>query len=309
MKKKTLLMLVDDRRYIRANCYQRQLAEVLESEYDVRMISLREIKYLPWANPKKYDRVLSVLRLRTLNDNLDVVARFLKDTRLHIYEQDIWYSYMDDSPWKGAYGRIHSRLNVASFLVTTKWWTDFAAQRGIPAQFVRMGMLPRYCEMGPAWEDRPIPLGFQGTVHPHRKAFYDALEGMGFPVDVLKSVPYEGYLENLHKMRIYIHTEEAPWRVNGQIIPRNALWIKDTEVAARGTFAIRDYEEESKAYGISELPTIYTYRKVSDIPSMIDEINHMSPKARAERMRASVETMRKRNDWMTVVRAIEATSA
>lgn len=309
MKKKTLLMLVDGRRYIRSNCYQRQLAEVLETEYDVRMISMKEIKYLPWANPRKYDRVLSVLRQRTLADQLPMIARFLKDTPLCIYDQDVWHAYMDDSPWKGCYPRILAALNVKSFLLTTKWWTDYVTARGIPAKFVRMGMLPRYCVAGPSWEDRCYDVAFQGTIHSHRKAFYGALEKMGVHIDVLRSAPYEEFLKNLDLMRIYIHTEDAPWMVDGQLVPRNALWIKDTEVAARGVFAIRDHEDEAFSYGIDELPTIYTFRKVEDVPSIIKEIQSMDPKIRNEKMLHSVEVMRKRHDWMTVVRAIEESYA
>lgn len=306
MKKQTLLMLVDDRCYIRANCYQRQLAETLEQQYDVSMIGLKEIKYLPWRKPSKYDRVLSVLRQRTLADNLTNIQQYLEATSLFIYDQDPWQAYMDDSPWKGCYPRIMSALNVRGLLLTTQWWTDFVSKQGIPARFVRMGMLPRYCDAGPSWEQRQYPLGFQGTIHSHRKVFFDQLAEMGLHVDVLKSVPYEGYLENLHKMQIYIHTEDAPWQVDGKIIPRNALWIKDTEVAARGTFAIRDHEDESACYDIKELPTIYTYKNVSDIPSIIQEIRGMDPVKRNKCMRDAAQRMKERDDWMTVVRAMEA---
>lgn len=109
----------------------------------------------------------------------------------------------------------------------------------------------------------------------------------------------------LHDTQIYIHSEDAPWMLNGKWMPRNALWIKDAEVAARGCFAIRDYEDESAAYDIAELPTIFTFREVAEVPEIIHRIQHMPSAERAERMRTSVERMRQRNDWMTVVDAIE----
>lgn len=305
MNKKSLLMLVDSRSYIRDNCYQGQLAEVLKENYHVTMISLKEIKYIPWANPKSYDKVLSVLKLRTLDDHIDVIAKFLKDTPLYIYEQDVWQAYMDDSPWKGAYVRILEKLNVVTFMLTTKWWTEFVTARGVPAKFVRMGMLQRYCNGGPAWENRHHGLAFQGTLHPHRKAFYDQLKSYGLQVEFLKSRPYDQFLKALHDMRIYIHTEDAPWCVDGKIIPRNALWIKDTEAAARGAFAIRDHEDEAYAYGINELPTIFTYRNVSEVPDIIAQIEDMDPVDRNRRMQESAQKMYERNDWMTVVRAME----
>ena len=148
-------------------------------------------------------------------------------------------------------------------------------------------------------------LGFQGTLHPHRRAFYARLEQIGFKVEVLASAPYKSYLENLHRMRIYLHTEDAPWTVDGQVIPRNALWIKETEVAARGTFAIRDHEHEAEAYGIAELPTVIPYRRVEDIPEIVAQIEAMPSLERRERMVAAAETMRRRDDWASVVRAME----
>jgi hypothetical protein len=305
MKKKSLLMLVDARSYIRDNCYQGQLAEVLKENYHVTMISLKEIKYLPWANPKSYDKVLSVLKQRTLDDNLEYISKFLKDTPLYIYEQDVWQAYMDDSPWKGAYDRILKKLNVVTFMLTTKWWMEFVTARGVPATFVKMGMLQRYCDAGKKWEERAHKIAFQGTLHPHRKKFFDELAKLGVQVEFLKSRPYSDFLETLHDIQIYIHTEDAPWCVDGKVIPRNALWIKDTEAAARGAFAIRDHEDEAYAYGISELPTIFTYRAVSEVPDIILRIENMNPVERNQRMQESARVMRERNDWMTVVRAME----
>jgi hypothetical protein len=303
---KSLLLLVDSRKYIRTNCYQHQLARTLAKNFDVRMMSMREVRWLPLARPPRYDYILSVLRLRTLVESLDPISRLLGDAPLHIYDQDPWQGFMDDSPYRGAYSKIVSRLNVSGFLLTSMWWRDLVASRGLPAKFVRMGVIPEYCDAGPDWEARPIRVGFQGTLHSHRRVFYDRLNELGLKVDVLRSTPYEGYLSNLHRMRVYVHTEDAPWTVDGKLMPRNALWIKETEVAARGTFAIRDYEEEAEAYGISELPTVMPYRRVEDVPEIVAQIEAMRPSERRDRMVASAEAMRRRDDWTTVVRAIQA---
>lgn len=212
---------------------------------------------------------------------------------------------MDNSPYLGAYEDIAANLNIASFLNTSLWWRNYIRAKGLPSIFVRMGMLPSYCRLGKSWESRPVDLGFQGTLHPHRKVFFDALAGAGLTVSVFPSRSYSSYLKMLHKIQIYIHTEDDPWQLEGTWTPRNALWIKDTEVAARGCFAIRDHEDESAAYGISELPTIFTYRDIAEVPDIVSHIQGMAPRERAERMRTSVERMRERNDWMTVVDALE----
>ncbi len=300
-----LLLLVDDRKYIRSNCYQHQLAATLERNFEVTMIAARELKLLPWLPLTRYHRILSVLRLRTLDAILPRMARLLRGRPLYIYEQDVWQAFMDDSPWRGAYARIANTLNVASFLVTSRWWSRFVEDRGLPVKFVRMGMLPEMCDPGPDWNDRNVRLGFQGTLHPHRRDFYAELEHLGIRVEIFGSAPYARYLERLQCMRIYIHTERAPWMIENTLTPRNALWIKETEVAARGTFVMRDHVDESEAYTISELPTVRTFRDVSEVPGLVAEIEAMDPKERRDRMIVSAETMRRRNDWMTVVNALE----
>lgn len=302
---KRLLLLVDDRRYIQNNCYQSQLAEILRENYYVRMLSLREIRTIPLVQVKSYDRILSVLRLRSLSENLLAIARLLGTAPLYIYDQDAWQAFMDDSPWRGAYVKMAAKLNVSAFFVTSQWWRDFIVARGLPARFVRMGMLPRYCDPGPDWSDRATALGFQGTIHPHRRAFFDQLSMLGLKVNLFESEPYIAYLENLHRIRVFIHTENQPWIVDGNSLPRNALWIKETEVAARGTFSIRDYEDESVAYGIDELPTIFTFRDIGEVTAIVAHLEAMSSRERRERMVAAAETMRRRNDWMTIINAIE----
>lgn len=303
---KRLLLLVDSRSYIRSNCYQHQLAATLARCYRVRMMSAREIRFAPLVRVAAYDRVLSVLRLRTLVRLAGSLARMLGDRVLYVYEQDVWQAFMDDSPYKGAYRQLAAQLNIAAFLVTSRWWRDFVAAGGLPAKFVRMGMLPEYCNAGPAWEDRPIRLGFQGTLHPHRQAFYTQLAQMGLEVETLPPASYEAYLANLQRMRIYVHTEDAPWCVDGRMLRRNALWIKETEVAARGTFVVRDAEEESEAYDIAELPTVVPFPSREAVAEIVAWIEAMNPRERRDRMVASAETMRRRDDWMTVVQAIES---
>ena len=303
---KRLLLLVDSRNYIRSNCYQHQLATTLARHYRVRMMSAREVRFAPLIRLAAYDRVLSVLRLRTLVRLAGSLARVLGDRALYVYEQDVWHAFMDDSPYKGAYRQLTSQLNIAAFLVTSRWWRDFVVGVGLPAKFVRMGMLPEYCDAGPAWEDRPIRLGFQGTLHPHRRAFYAQLAQVGLEVKTLPPAPYAAYLQNLQRMRIYIHSEDAPWYVDGRMFRRNCAWIKETEVAARGTFVVRDAEEESEAYGISELPTVVPFPSPDAVAEIVAWIEAMNPRERRDRMVASAETMRRRDDWMTVVRAMEA---
>jgi len=306
---KRMLLVVDSLRYIKKNCYQSQLYETLKKNFKVKVVDAQKIERGLDIDMRKFDVRLSVLRLRSLQRMIDPLDTFFKSSEIFIYDQDPWESYMDGSPFKGTYKLITDRLNVRSFLNTSKWWSDYIRQQGHPSTFVRMGMLPKLCKLGKPWEKRRIHLGFQGSLHEHRKVFFDALEAEGCEVTYLPSAPYKKFLKNLHDIRIYIHTEDAPWTVNGQTMPRNALWIKDTEAAARGCFSIRDHEDECHAYDTDELQTIFTYHDVSEVPGLIRKIENMSAEEKNQRMAHAVETMRKRDDWMTVVNAIHEGSS
>lgn len=305
-KKKSLLLLADSKKYIKENCYQSQLFEVLKKHYRITFLSIDQLKRAPIYKLDRYERVLSVLRLRTIIANIDLLQQRLNGRGLYIYEQDPWEAFKDDSPYKGGYQVIDAKLNVLSFLNTSQWWSDFINSRGFRSTFVRMGMLQSYCAVGKFWDNRPIKLAFQGTLHPHRKVFYEYLANLGIFVEILPYSPYKKFLKNLQSICIYIHTEDEPWIVDGVSLKRNSLWIKESEAAARGCFVIRDYEEESKAYGISELPTIFTFNEKNEIPDLINQILSMSTEEKNLRIIKSVQAMRSRDDWRTVVDAMEA---
>ncbi len=305
MAKKKLLLLVDSVAYTQENCYQHQLLETLQIEFSVTMYPLRQINWNPFLSTKKFDFVLSVLKQRALARYIDAVSRLLDGRPLAIYDQDPWQAYIDDSTSRGCYAEFQRKLNISSLMLTSKWWANFCGKRGLPTRFVRMGMLPRYCNAGPTWSERTLELAFQGTLHPHRKAFFDELDSMGLQVSVLGSGSYASYLKNLHKIRIYIHTEDAPWQVDGQLIPRNALWIKDVEVAARGCFAIRNWDEDSTAYDINELPTISAFQKPSDVLQLVESIKAMSGSVRQQMIEETVANVRYRDDWRTVVETLK----
>lgn len=299
-----LLVIADGRRYVRNNCYLQQLYRTLRRAFDVKLITASAVGRAKTLHLERYDHVLSILRLRSLDRMLGVLAPLVAHRPIYVYEQDPWESFADDGHCAGAYERIANVLDVKAFLNTSCWWSGLVSARGLPSRFVRMGMLPELCEAGPQWRDRPVRLGFQGALHPHRRAFFSELGAMGHPVSVFPSASYRQYLRSLHNIRVYIHTENAPWVIDGKLTPRNALWIKDTEAAARGCFSIRDHEDEAFAYGIDEIPTIYTFRDVGDVPDILSEIEHLSEDEKNRRMNQAVENLRRREDWQTVVNAI-----
>jgi hypothetical protein len=300
-----LRLLIDSFLYIKSNCYQHQLLRTLELECEsITVSTIDEIVASQAFSIEHDEKVLSCLKLRTLYNNLSHIKKFLNDKEIYIYEQDPWESFKDNSPYKGAYQKIFSTLKVISFLNTSKWWSDFINSQGIKSKFVKMWMLPEYCDSSPPWHEREIDVGFCGQLHPYRKSFFDYLDTQGIKVKILDTSSYQNFLTNLSKIKIFVHNEQVEWKINGKIFPANALWIKDVEAAARGCISMRDYEEESKNYIDDKISTILTYHNFADAAQTINRLLANDKKIQHQIDR-SVQTIRDDLGWKTVLKAIE----
>lgn len=283
-----LVHLIDSREYVRANCFQHQLlAHILGQRPVYRDVTVAELR--AGAVCPEADVVLSTLRLRTLVRELEVVRRALGHAKVHVYDQDPWEAFVDGASCRGAYGRVAAALNVASFLVTSRWWARHVEAQGMPARFVRMWPLPEYCDPATPWQGRPIEVGFKGTLHPHRRASVERLARMGVNVTVLPPGPYDKFLRDLSRMRFFFHDESGEgWRIDGMPIDRNCVWIKEVEAMARGCLAIRVDDDESAAY-CEGLPALRAVRSLDDVPNVIDEARRDPARAAAD----SAETVKR----------------
>ena len=221
-----LLLLADSKRYLKQNCYQSQLLVTLQRNFKIKIVDARRIHRKRELNLEPFDHVLSVLKLRTLDVMLDALTRQMGPREISVYEQDPWEGFMDGSPYKGAYGRVNDVLNVKAFLNTSKWWSEYIKDKGLPSRFVRMGMLPEYCDVGKSTANRKIDLGFQGTIHSHRKIFFDRLGELGCQVTVSSSTPYGKFLKK-YRISGYISTQK--------MYPRNwtVQWFCETLCGSR----------------------------------------------------------------------------
>lgn len=310
-KRPTLLWIVDSRSYISNHCYQRQLYETLASFFNVNIVSIRQIRLFgKWVNPKNYDYILCSMRQRTLVEHLDTLGRFLSGRKIWIYDEDPWQAFLDSSEHKGAYYKIRDSLtthgvDIIGFLLTSRWWSEFIRSKGFRTKFVRVGMLPRFCDAGPDWKERPVSLGFQGSSKPHREKFFaDIKDRFGLEVQTFGMTTYQKFMQNLHRIKIYLHSEDAPFTVEGQSISRQCLWLKEVEAASRGAFVIRNYEEESQAYEIKSIPSIRTFRNIEEIPEIVGAISGLDDLGKRKILHESVEIIRERNDWQNIVDAI-----
>jgi hypothetical protein len=294
---KTILQLVDTVSYVRANCFQHQLAASLNEVCNLVQIELRAVLN---HDPQPFaDGIISCLKQRTVDRHLVNLQRWLDGRPIVIYDQDPWQAYMDDSPYKGTYDRVIQALNVKTFALTTQWWVDFLHTRGLPSTFVRMWVLPQYCVSRSSYLDRTKLAGFVGSVHPRRQVLLAIIEGAGIKTSVLhsNSLSYDTFLHELSKLRCFIHNEDMPVFVDGQQLNFNTgMWVKDVEAASQGCFSIRGKGEGSETY-LDALGTVLLYDDISQTPDIINNIEKMDPNERQSLIDRTVEHIRQSNKW------------
>ena len=303
--KQRLVVLCESAEHLRTTPFISQLYPILCEAFEVKTVPRRWLNLLP-IRFAAGELVLSLLRQRSWKSMLPKLARATERSGIVFYDQDPWEAYHEHASSPGIYPLVNKSLTVKKFLVTSQWWANYMRERdALPMGFVRMGVLPEMCEVGPAYDQRSVEVGFQGKLHTHRKSFFERMNALGVDVVFKPSKPYNEFLRALHNIRIYLHDERTGIRLDDGKLLGEWLWIKESEPVARGCFAIRDYEDESRAYDMDQLPTVMPFRSESEVPSIIETIRMMPEREREERRRSSVEMLRRRNDWQTVVRALK----
>ncbi len=309
MMEEKILYLVDTKEYVETNCFQQQLLQgfrALDMKIDILPFYPKALWPIrsKFYNPKKYSRIISVLRQRTLNQIWPQLKVWLKDSPITIYDQDPWEGYIDTSSTKGVYETLKTHLNLEKIYVTAPYWAHYLVNRGHNASWVRMGISSAFCDVGRRFEDRLVNVGFRGAMHPHRKVVFDILEGAGVKVTLSQDrLDYDGYMSYLQQLKFFTHDESAPWICDGEPISRStSMWIKSVETASRGTFCLRNFHEEGHAYGLKEIPLIQCYEDPRQAPDIISKIYKMDREEIYDIQRKSVEYIRGRDDWLNAAK-------
>ena len=302
---KRVLHIVDSRSYVRSNCFQHQLAEVMPKVAHVDTKELHEVLGHRLHSANRYDLVVSCLKQRTLFRAAQGLQAALGTLPVVVYDQDPWEAFRDGSPFKGAYKTISSYLNVKTFAVTTKWWADLIARWGLPSTFVRMWVLPEYCSSEPTFDSRSVAAGFIGALHPYRRELFEKLEALGTNVIVQGGgLNYAGFREGLSRLQCFVHSEDSPVIVEGREFNLNVgLWIKDVEAASRGCFSIRNRGSDSETY-LEGIKTVMLYDDPSEVPALLDRIQKMDPVERQSLIDGTVEFIRTANRWQETANAL-----
>lgn len=297
--------LVDDTLYAKTNCYVHQLTEALDKTSQVERLSLQTV-----FNTPKPDAVISRLKQRTVHRIFPQLKTWLGDTPVVFFDQDPWHALEDDSPYRGVYDSLKI-LNLKGIAVTTQHFAGLLNERGLPGEFVKMGMLPQYCVAGPSFDDRPLKVAFIGTLHPRRKRLVEELQRLRINVEVKpNSLGYADFLRALHDVSIFVHNEDTPIIIDGKHENMGkGMWIKDVEAAARGCYSIRNFEQGYTSY-CEGIPTIKLYHDPVDAAGMIRTIQALDPQQRLHEITNSVQKIREQNDWhQTAKRLIELASS
>jgi hypothetical protein len=300
-----LLYLVDTLDYVRNNCFQRQLFSAMEYGYEIQPLEIFPSAFFPLRKLSirldRYDKIISVLRLRTLHAMWPVLKPWLSNVPITIYDQDPWESYIDGSPTKGIYKILHRELNIDRVYVTAPWWANHLRSDGIPASFVRMGIEPRFCDPGLDFDARPVMVGFRGAMHEHRKIVFKQLQSFGIDLEVGQGrLDYPGYMNYLQSLKFFAHDESAlPWICDGVPISRSTgCWVKSVETVSRGTFCLRDFHEEGEAYNLSKLPLIQCYESPGEAPDLINRVMALPNSVKRDMQVQTVEQIRTQYDWL-----------
>jgi len=300
-----ILHLIDSFDYVKNNCFQHQLASSLLQFPNVVSVQSMTIAQL-LGSDVLFDGVVCCLKLRSLYRNANVLGARLCNTPVVVYDQDPWAAYMDGTECKHVHEYIKSLVNVRSFAVTTKVWADELADRGLPSMFVKMWVLPQYCNPRPEFVNRTVDAGFVGRMHPYRQQFFDRLKLAGVDVNVLQdvSLPYEGYLNALSFMKVCVRGDDFAFRANDKEMNlRDCLWIKDIEAAARGCYVIRPAGKDAETY-LGGIETVLMYDSIERVPVLLEQIRDMDAKDRQDAIDRTVTYIAATDKWINTARTL-----
>ena len=302
-----VLILADSRKYIRSNCFQLQLHESIKrhkKDFQIEYFYLnpKELQFFDMLKhrSKSFRFVLSTLRQRVLFNNISLITKIVGDTPLKVYDQDPWQNYIDNSLTNGCYALLQSNFRLSNIFVTSNYWANYISKVDkIPSIFVKMGMLPKLCQIGSTQVERGKSVEFKGSVHPHRHEAFNIMGKNGQIIKINSEIlKYPRYLKYLQNLAIFVHDESGDWICRGEKIPMGTgMWVKDIEVASQGCFSIRNFSEECKTYSVDNIPLIKFYNDPSEVKNIVDEIFSLSEKEFIQIQSSSVQYISANDNW------------
>lgn len=309
-----VLILADSRKYINSNCFQLQLhksIKVHNKDFQIEYFYLNPKELQNFEifkqKSKSFRFVLSTLRQRVFFNNISLITKVIGDTPLKVYDQDPWQNYIDDSSTNGFYTLLQNNFQLLNLYITSNYWSKYINDEDkVPSIFVRMGMLPEFCNTGSTQHKRRKSVEFKGTLYPHRREAFNIMSKNGQAIEInLEILKYPKYLKYLQNLAIFVHDESGYWICKGEKIPMGTgMWWKDVEVASQGCFSIRNYHEESETYSVENIPLIKFYHNLSEVKNIVEGIFSLSEKEFNETQSSSVQYISNSDNWRETVNQI-----
>ena len=300
-----VLLLVSNKNYVDSNCYMHQLVKQFKILENVTIAEYDNDNYLKY-DPKHFHKNVVLLQQRKIKQGLSKLSKWYSDCAITIYDQDPWEAFRDDSPNKDCYFEFIKFLNINKVCVTSQWWADFLNQKGIKSEFVRIWVLPEYCQNPKSFKLRKNLIGFTGSVWSYRKKFLDELENMNIHVNV-DSTPkqYSKFLNSLQDISVYIYTAALEISVENKIIDlKQSLWAKDIDALSQGCFVLRDYHKDYSTFIDSQIKTHLMYESIEQIPAILDELTKKDQEELFFMQNETVNFMQKNNFWIDTVKKL-----
>ncbi len=303
-QKQKLILIYDGFEQLKTNPFTHQLFYVLSNNFNIKLMSIDKLSKQT-DNLFDFKIVLVISRLRNWSKILNNCSDFLLQKKVFFYDQDPWEAYHDKGTCRGIYEKINIKVSPVCFFVTSSWWAGFISKKSnIPIKFVKMGILPKYCNKGKPFHLRKYNVGFQGLVHKHRLDFYNKIEKKGIKIELLKRESFFKFLSTVQNIKIFIYNDNKSLSINGRKQPLHGLWGKSLTVAGRGCFVIRNYDLAAKGYDIDELPTIKTFKNEREVIPLIQEILNRSDAENNALISKTVNKLKERNDWQSIINSV-----
>jgi len=309
-----VLVLADSKKYIKSNCFQKQLHESIKEHvrnFEIEYFylepkNLQSIKIFK-NRSKSYSFVLSTLRQRVLFNNIYLIKKLVGETTLKVYDQDPWNNYIDNSATYDCYNLLNNNFKLLNLFVTSDYWANYISRNDkLPSTFVKMGMLPKFCNVGLTQHMRTKSVEFRGSLYPHRTEAFNIMRKNGQPIGInSRLLKYPDYLKYLRQLAIFVHDESGYWTCRGEKISMSTgMWVKDIEVASQGCFSLRNYHEDSLTYSIEKIPLIKFYNNPNEVKNIVEEIFSLSSEQSNNIQSTSVQYIMNNNNWKETTNVI-----
>ncbi len=214
-------------------------------------------------DPQKYDRILLIIRLKSLLTQ----RAFLRTLpNLCFLEIDAWQNFHRKSKYRGSFSRLYKSLPWTRIVSTGYQVAEKLRAEGLDVAFAPKGYDQELIE-NLHKPQRPIELGFIGSLksgfYSDRRDFLLALAKVE-PLQIMRTKPGRDYVEKMNDIRFFISAD----------INFNEYMIKNFEAMAAGCVlcAFDQGDAENRAIGFKDMDNVVLYRSLADLREKLAQL-------------------------------------